>query len=362
MWEASAVAKAAIDTGVARVPIDIEAYRERLEARLGKSREVMRNVINKARRDPKRIVYPEGCNETILHACQIVIEECIAKPILLGDEEQIQAKIRDMGLHLDDVEICDYMKSPKSEPYAQKLHAKRGRKGMTLADARRAMRSANYFAAMMVSEGDADGMVAGVSQQYPDTLRPALQVISTRDDVERIAGVYLMVFKDRLLFLADTTVNIKPTAEALTEIALGAAEVARRFDVEPRVAIVTFSNFGSVRHEYAQNAARAVKMVRERDPDLIIDGEMQADTAVAPRVAKSYPFSVIQGDANVLVFSSLTAANVAYKLLQEVGGAEGIGPILVGMRRPVHVLQVGSHNEKDVVNMTAIAVLDAQGA
>ena len=360
MWESTAVAKAAIDTGVARAPIDIDQYRDRLEARLGKSREVMRAIINKARTKPMRIVYPEGANDTILHACQIVLSEGIATPVLLGERSKIEPIAERMGLDISNIEIHDHVNSPKFEGYAQKLYEKRGRKGMTLDDARSALRNPTYFAAMMVAEHDVDGMVAGVTQQYPDTLRPALQVITTRNGVKRIAGVYLMVFKDRLLFLADTTVNITPTAEELAEIAIEAAELARRFDVEPRVAMVTFSNFGSVKHELAIKTAQAVEIVRKRDPNLIIDGEMQADTAVAPRVAASYPFSRIQGDANVLVFSSLTAANVAYKLLQEVGGAEGIGPILVGLEHPVHVLQIGSHNEKDVVNMTAIAVLDAQ--
>jgi malate dehydrogenase (oxaloacetate-decarboxylating)(NADP+) len=360
LWEASAVAEAAMAEGVASVAVDIEKYREKLEARLGKSREVTRLFINKAKDNPKRIVYPEGENETILHACQIVLDEGIAEPILLGRKDVIEEKIKSMNLELEGATIVDPSIHDKRDNYVSALYEKRRRKGVTETDAKRLLQDNTYFGAMMVCEGEADGLIAGITQHYPETIRPALQVISTEEGVKRVAGVYALIFKNKSYFLADCTVNFDPSAEDIAETAIHAANVARSFGEEPVVAMLSFSNFGSTRHPESAKMADAVRILRERDPNLQVDGEMQADTAVSAEVAASYPFSTVAGNANVLVFSNLTAANVAYKLLQRIGGAEAIGPILVGTKKPVHVVQIGSDDESSVVTMTAIAVVDAQ--
>jgi malate dehydrogenase (oxaloacetate-decarboxylating)(NADP+) len=364
IWEATAVAKAAMDSGVARLKIDIEEYKEKLEARLGMSRKVMRKVINKAKKEPKRIVYPEGDHESILKATEIVLDEGLAKPILLGKREVIEQKIKELRLNLNQsVEIVDPLKSEKMPMYADMFYHLRQRKGVTREEAVQTMRRRNYFGAMMVHLGDADGLVSGLTNAYPETIRPALQIIGTRPDVQKVAGLYMMVFKDRVLFFADATVNINPTAEDLADIAMLCAKEVRRFDVEPRVAMLSFSNFGSTRHPLADKVRQAVEIVKRRNPDFIIDGEMQANTAVTPEIIDEvYPFSPLKGTggANVLIFPNLEAGNVAYKLLQTLSGVDAIGPILMGMRKPVHVLQIGDFNELDVVNMTAIAVVDAQ--
>jgi malate dehydrogenase (oxaloacetate-decarboxylating)(NADP+) len=341
LWEASAVAKAAIDSGVARINIDIEEYKEMLEARLGMSRKVMRVMINKAKKEPKRIVYPEGEHVPILKACEIVLDEGMAHPILLGNKDIIQENIEEMKLNLDKgVEIIDPLTSDKYEKYAETFYELRHRKGITYQDALRTMKLPTYFGSMMVHVGDADGLVEGLTKRYPETLRPALQIIGVRPDVKKVAGIYMMILKNGdIYFFADTTVNIDPSAEDLTEIALLCAKEVRRFDVEPRVAMVSFSNFGSTRHALSEKVREATEIL---------------DT--------NYPFSTLKDKnaANVLIFPDLETGNVAYKLLQRLGGAEAVGPILVGMRKPVQLLEVGSFNEIDVVNMTAIAVIDAQ--
>ncbi|RMG47474.1 MAG: phosphate acetyltransferase [Acidobacteria bacterium] len=360
IWEASAVAQAAMESGVAEQHIDIEEYKEQLERRLGKSREVMRLMINRAKRRPKRVVFPEGYSEKVLRASQIIVDEGIAQPILLGKRERIEQLIAEYDLHLNDVTIIHPTTSDKYESYVQELYRLRQRKGVTLAEARQLMRNPTVYGAMMVRLGDADALVAGVTQHYPDTLRPALQIIQTRDDVSRVAGLYMMLVKDKVYFFADTTVNIEPTAEELAEIAILSAEVARRFHIEPRVAMISFSNFGSAKHRFVDKVREATEIVKRRAPDLVVDGEMQADTAVVPELIEEvYPFSTLKGGANVLVFPDLQSANVAYKLVHRLGGAEAIGPILMGMRKPVHVLQHG-FEVKDIVNMAAIAVVDAQ--
>jgi malate dehydrogenase (oxaloacetate-decarboxylating)(NADP+) len=363
LWEAPAVAKAAMETGVARKPTDIDKYREELEARLGLSRKVMRVMINKAKAAPKRIVYPEGEFPAILKACEIILDEGIAHPILLGDPKRIQALIEEMRLNLHfGVDMINPVESPRFNAYAEELYKLRQRRGVTRRDAERLMRDANYFGPMMVHMKDADGLVSGLTHQYPETLRPALQIIKLRDGVSRVAGLYAMVFKDRLVFLADATVNIDPGAEELAEIALLAADEVRRFEVEPRLAMLSFSNFGSVNHPLSQKVRAALALVRQKAPDLMIDGEMQADTAVMPEIINEhYPFCSLKDGANVLIFPNLISGNVAYKLLQRLGGAEAIGPILMGLEKPVHLVQVGGTNEVDVVNMTAIAVVDAIG-
>lgn len=363
-WVAPAVAQAAIESGVARLHIDIDAYREALEARFGKSREVMRVMFNKARRAPKRIVYPEGDHPAILKACEIILDECIALPILLGDPKTIRAGIEALRLDiLPGVEIIDPVKSPKFERYVERFYSMRQRKGITRSDAQRLIRQNIYFGAMMVAENDADGLLAGLTRAYPDTIRPALQVIGMREGVSKVAGFYMLTLGDQVLFFGDTTVNIEPTAEELAEITLLCAREARRFDVEPRIALLSFSNFGSARHPASEKVRQAVEIVKMRDPQLIVDGEMQADTAVVPELLDEvYPFSALagKGPANVLIFPNLAAGNIAYKLMQRLCGAEAIGPILLGMRKPVHLLQIGDYDEIDVVNMTAIAVVDGQ--
>ncbi len=360
LWEAPAVAEAAMRTGVARIWIDIDEYREKLEARLGKRREVMRFMINKAKRDPKRVVFPEGEHDRILRASQILEDEKIAFPILLGDREIIEQRIGELGLDLRTATIIEPEKHPRFEEYVEELWHLRHRKGMTKVEARELLTLPRVMGPMMVHMGDADAVVAGLTMHYPDTVRPALQIIRMREGVHRVAGLYVLLWKDRVMFLADTTVNIEPTAEDLAEIAILSAETARRFDIEPKVAMLSFSNFGSTRHPLSEKVAQAVEIARQRDPNLIIDGEMQADTAVVPEIVdETYPFCRVKGGANVLIFPDLESGNIAYKLLMRLGGAEAIGPILMGMRKSVHVLQRGS-DVSEIVNMATIAVIDAQ--
>ncbi len=359
--EASAVAKAAMETGVARERIDLNEYRDQLERRLGRKQGVMRVMIHKAQQAPKRIVFPEGEETKILRASQILLDESIAKPILLGDEAVIRERISDMNLSLSGIEIVDPLKSVKLDQYAEALFRLRQRKGVTLNEAKRLIQNPNQFAAIMVHLGDADVVIGGLTQHYPETIRPALEVIPVRDGLRKVSGLYLMITqRGDVYFFADATVNIEPTSEDLAEIAVCAAETARRFNVEPRVALLSFSNFGSTRHPLADKVRRAVELVKEREPALIVDGEMQADTAVVPEILEAtYPFSPLQGGANVLIFPNLESGNIAYKLLSRLGAAEAIGPILMGLSKPVHVLQRGAE-VNDIVNVAAIAVVDAQ--
>jgi malate dehydrogenase (oxaloacetate-decarboxylating)(NADP+) len=360
IWEASAVARAAMETGVAQRKVDIEEYKEELARRLGKSQEVMRAVISKAQQAPKRIVFSEGEEERILRAAQILIDEGIATPVLIGNSARIREIAEGLNLRLAKAEIVDPDTFPRLEEYVKEVYQLRQRKGITLSEARTPLLDKNALAAMMVYMGDADGFIAGLNQHYPDTIRPALQLIGTRPGVHRVAGIYMLIVKRDIYFFADTTVNIEPTAEDLAEIAVCAADCARRFGVEPRVAMLSFSNFGSTRHPLAEKVKRATDLVRKLQPGLMVDGEMQADTAVCPEIInETYPFSTLRGGANVLVFPDLEAANCAYKLMERIGGAEAIGPILVGMARPVHVLQRGCE-VNEIVNMSAIAVVDAQ--
>ena len=362
LWEAPAVAQAAMETGVAQKPIDIDKYREELEGRLGLSRKVMRTMINKAKKEPKRIVYPEGEYPAILKACEIILDEGIAHPILLGDAKLIHGRIEEMRLNLrGGVEIINPQSSPQLADYIEEFYKMRQRRGVTRRDAARLMVDPNYFGPMMVHMEDANGLVSGLTHQYPETIRPALQIIKLRKGVSRVAGLYAMVFKEQVVFLADATVNIDPSAEELADITLLVAEEVRRFDIQPRIAMLSFSNFGSVQHPLSQKVRDAVALVHQKAPELMVDGEMQADTAVMPEILNEfYPFSTLKDGANVLIFPNLISGNVAYKLLQRLGGAEAIGPILVGTQKPVHLLQVGGFNEVDVINMTAIAVVDAQ--
>ncbi len=359
-WVAPAVAQAAMASGVARTQIDLDEYRRQLEARLGRSREVMSTIITRAKQKPKRIVFPEGHEEKILKASQILIEEGIARPILLGRPEVIAERKRELHLELKDVPVILPREAPARERYAQELYRLRSRRGVTHTEAFTLMGNPTAFGAMMVNLGDADAMVAGLTQHYSDTIRPALQIIRVRPDTNKVAGVYMMIFKNDVKFFADTTVNIEPSAEDLAEIAIEAAQVARRFNIEPRVAMLSFSNFGSTHHPLAEKVRRATELVRERVPALVVDGEMQADTAVVEEILnETYPFNTLKAAANVLVFPSLDAGNIAYKLMQRLGGAEAIGPILTRLRKPVHVLQRGAEVD-EIVNMAAIAAVDAQ--
>ncbi len=361
VWEASAVARAAMESGVAQAPVDIAAYRDQLEKRLGKAREIMRMIIHKAQAAAKRVVFPEGDNERILRACHLLVEEKIAKPILLGNEQVIRAKAAEVGADLEGTTIVDVERSASRETYAREFHTLRQRRGITLSEARELISNRTLFGSLMVHMGDADALVSGVTQHYPDTIRPALQVIKVREGIHKVSGLYGIISrKGEFIFLADCSVNIEPTAEDLAEIALCAAAAARRFNVEPRVAMLSFSNFGSTKHPACEKMRRATEIVKQRDPSLVVDGEMMADTALSPEILqRDYPFSSLKDSANVLIFPDLASANIAYKLLMKVGSAEAIGPILMGMSKPVYVLQRGAEVE-DIVHMTAIAVVDAQ--
>ena len=359
-WVSPAVAQAAMDSGVARIEIDMDEYRHQLASRLGRSREVMGGVIARAKKQTKRIVFPEGEEDKILRASQVLIDENIARPILLGRSDIIEARIKELDMELSGVSVVSPRAAPQFERYVDELYKLRNRRGVTLSEARVLMADHNVFGSMMVNMGDADAMVAGLTQHYSSTIRPALQIIRTRPGTHKVAGVYMMIFKNDVKFFADTTVNIEPTAEDLAEIAIEAAEVARRFNVEPRVAMLSFSNFGSTHHPLTEKVRLATELVRKRAPALIVDGEMQADTAVVEEIlTETYPFSTLKSPANVLVFPTLDAGNIAYKLMQRLGGAEAIGPILTRLRKPVHVLQRGAEVD-EIINMAAIAAVEAQ--
>jgi malate dehydrogenase (oxaloacetate-decarboxylating)(NADP+) len=360
LWVAPAVAWAAVASGVAKEFIELEEYRERLEARLGRARGVMRGIINRAVRDPKRVVFPDGEEPKIIRAAQILVEEGIAQPILLGDRETIEAHATRTGISLEDIVIEDPATSSRREQYALQLWRLRQRKGLSHGEAHQLLYNGNYFGSMMVASGDADALLSGVNSHYPETIRPALQVIGAHPKAGLVSGMYMLVFEKHIVFCADTTVNIDPTAEQLAQIGYAASRIVRTFGITPRLAMLSFSNFGSVRHPDAEKVARAVQILRQRDRTLVVDGEMQADTALDAEILReSYPFSALEEPANVLIFPNLSAGNIAYKLLNHLGGATAIGPILVGMRRPVHVLEKGA-DIQEIVNMAAVAVVDAQ--
>lgn len=361
LWEAPAVAKAAMETGVARKPIaDLDAYRDSLESRFGRSKQIMRVFIHEAQKEPKRIVFPEGNEEKILRACQIILDEEIAHPVLLGDRAVIEEKTKMLDLDLQGAEIVDPAIAAKFDTYVSKFYDLRNRKGITRTDAREQLRRTIPFGMMMVNEGDADGLVAGLTENYPGTIRPALQIIRPLSGISTIAGMYMLIFKNDVLFIADATVNFDPTAEQLADIAILVAEKVRSYDVEPRVAMLSFSNFGSTPHPSSKKMAHATELVKKRMPGLMIDGEMMADTAVSQEILDAlYPFSSLKHPANVLICPNLESSNVAYKLLGKLGGAEQVGPILVGMRKPVYLVIPGNE-VADIVNVTAMAVRDAQ--
>jgi len=371
LWVAPAVAKAASDTGVARFPIkDINAYKESLEALMGNRYVVMRTLRNTLKRAAEtkkylpKIVFAEGENETILKAAQIVMEEKIAVPILLGDPAVIRANIKRLKLeHLENVQIDDPIGSPKASEFAKILLQKRQRKGMTPVRSQRVMRNRNYFGPMMVETGEADGILNGLTQSYPDTIRPMLHTIGTKPGL-KVAGIYMMIFKSRIMFFSDTTVNVGLTSEQVASIAIETANMAQQYlQTAPRVAMLSYSNFGSAPTPSSMMMKDAVAIAKRKRPDLIIDGEMQVEPAVDEKIAgEFFPFSQIQGDANVLIFPNLSSANIAYKLLMKLGGAEAIGPILVGMNKPVNVIPTGA-DVQDVVNIatfTSIAIQNAR--
>jgi malate dehydrogenase (oxaloacetate-decarboxylating)(NADP+) len=360
LWVAPAVAWAAVASGVAKEMIDLENYREQLEERLGRARGIMRGIINRAVRDPKRVVLPEGEDPKIIRAARMIVDEGIAFPILLGQREVVQRVAEEIHVSLRDLVIEDPAKSDKRDKYADYLWKRRQRKGLSHGEAHQLLFNGNYFGSVMVACGDADALLSGVGMHYPETIRPALQVIGPHPKAEIVSGLYMLVFEKHVIFCGDTTVNIDPTAEQLAQIAYSAGRIVRTFGITPKIAMLSFSNFGSVRHPEAEKVAKAVAILRKRDPALIVDGEMQADTAMDENILRSgYPFSVLKERANVLIFPNLSAGNIAYKLLHHLGGATKIGPFLVGMNLPVHVLEQGA-DVQDIVNMAAVAVMDAQ--
>lgn len=359
LWEAPAVAQAAMETGVARKHIDIEAYREELAARQGKGQQVRHFFMNRAKslKTKKRVVFAEGEEDKILRAAAQIKEEGIGVPILIGRPEVIREKIQRLGLAFDP-QIVDPRSFERMDEYARAYYELRQRKGVTLSLAYKRLSDPNVLGPMMVKMGDADAFVSGLTYEYPEVIRPALQIHHTREGVQRAAGVYIMIVEERVYLFTDATVNIEPTAEDLAEIAILAADFAKQLELEPRVALLSFSNFGSTPHPLSEKVRRAVEIIRQKRPDLTVDGEMQADTAVVPEIIEQrYPFSRVK-DANVLVFPDLESANIAYKLLARLGKAEAIGPILLGMGAPVHVLQTGDE-VRDIVNIAAVAVMDA---
>ncbi|HEX8726313.1 MAG TPA: NADP-dependent malic enzyme [Gemmatimonadaceae bacterium] len=360
LWVAPAVAWAAVASGVAREFVEVEIYREQLEARLGRARGFMRGLINRAIQQPKRVVFPEGEEPKIIRAASILVDDGIAQPVLLGNRSVIEQTAAHMNVSLDDVVIEDPATSANREEYALFLWERRQRKGLSLDEARRELFNGNYFGSCMVARGDADALVSGVNLHYPETIRPALQVIGAHPKAGIVSGMYMLVFAKHVVFCADTTVNFDPTAEQLAQIGYAASRITRTMGVTPRIAMLSFSNFGSVRNAETEKMARAAQLLRERDPSLMVDGDMQADTALDMDIMRrDYPFSALTESANVLIFPNLGAGNIAYKLLIHLGGATAIGPILVGMRRPVHVLERGA-DVQDIVNMAAVAVVDAQ--
>ncbi len=360
LWVAPAVAWAAVGSGVAGRVIDVDEYRAQLDARLGRAREVMRGLSTRAQQEARRIVFPEGEDPRILKAARILADEGIAEPILLGDPDAIRRQADDAGVTLEEIQLANPTTSPQRETFAQELWGRRRRKGITLREARLLVLDPLYHALLMLRAGQADAVVAGVEMNYPDAIRPALEVIGVDEGRGHASGIYMLVFAQQTFFFADCTVNIDPDAETLAEIASATAEFVGRLEIEPRVAMLSFSNFGSVRHPQAEKVQRAVTLLHEREPALQADGEMQADTAVVERILTGrYPFARLRSPANVLIFPNLDAANISYKLLDRIGGAQAIGPILVGMAQPVHVLQRGS-DVNDIVNMAVIAAVDAQ--
>ena len=361
LWEAPAVAEAAMETGVARKKIDIDEYREQLAFRQGKGERIRYFFQNKARSSggKKRVVFAEGEEQKIIRAAYQIQDEGIATPVLIGRKALVEKQLQTLGIDYAP-EVVDPTNYEKRDEYAKGYYELRQRKGVMFNDARKKVRDPNILGAMMVKMGDADAFISGLTYDYPEVIRPALQVHHTVDGAARAAGVYIMIVDDKVFLFTDATVNINPTAEDLAEIACLAADYAVKLEIDPRVAFLSFSNFGSTPHKHSEKVRRAVELVKERRPDLPVDGEMQADTAVSQEIMEErYPFSMVK-DANVLVFPSLESANIAYKLLAHLGNAKAIGPILLGMGAPVHVLQTGD-DVNAIVQIASVAVMDAMG-
>jgi malate dehydrogenase (oxaloacetate-decarboxylating)(NADP+) len=360
---APAVAKAAMDSGVARLKItNWEAYEEELSKRLGLDNKLIRVITNKAKQNPQRIVFAEADTYKILKSAQIVRDEGIAKPILLGNKEKIMRLIEEHNLDLGDIPIIDpRAESSNLDTFGELFFRKRARNGFNYHEARKIMRERNYYGAMMVETGQADALISGLTRKYADILRPAIYIIGTQEEVTHVAGMYIMITKRGPIFFADTTINVNPTTEELVEIALLTAKAVQQFNMKPRIAMVSFSNFGSSKDPQAKKVKDAVKILHDKFPGLIVDGEMQANFAFNTQMLKdNFPFSELAKEgANTLIFPNLDSGNIAYKLIQEMGGAEAIGPVLLGMKKPVHILQLGS-SVREIVNMVTIAVVDAQ--
>ena len=359
-YVAPAVAKAAIETGVAKITeMNWQKYEEQLKERLGLSKELIRVMIHKAQKRPVKVVYPEGEEEKIIRAAHLVNNDHMAYPILLGNEKVIKSEIDRLGFEQNEFQILDPESSEKLSQFAEAFYKKRSRKGATLKDTNNLMKKPNYFGSMMVELGEADALISGLTTNYPTTIRPALQCIGMKAGLKVVSGLYIVFAKQDVYFFADTTVNINPNAEQLAQIAITAADTAREFDVLPKIAMLSFSNFGSSPYPESLKVKQATELVKQLRPDLIIDGEMQADTAVIPEIIeKDYPFSSMKGRANVLIFPDLNSGNIAYKLMARIGQASVVGPILMGMKKPIHVLQRGATVD-DIINMTAIAVAEA---
>ena len=362
LWEAPAVARAAIETKVARRPLDLEEYKQSLERIYGRTHMVMRKYREQARRQPKRVVFPESEDEKILQACQILIDERIAKPVLLGDEEMLCRRIKELDLDLiGRIEIVNHLRSSKFEQYALEYSRLRQRRGVTFREASYRLHSRKYFSLMMLRHGDMDAVVLGMNTHYAESVRPALEIVGLREGVKRAAGMYMLVLKNDIVFFADCTVNVNPTAEEVAEIAIVTADEVRELGVEPRVAMISYSNFGSNKEESAVKMAKATEMVQRRRPDLEVDGEMQFNTATNFTLTKDlYPFCKLTKPANVFIFPNLDAGNACYKAMAELGGAESVGPILMGLNKPVGVLQRADTVDA-VVRLASIATVEAQG-
>jgi malate dehydrogenase (oxaloacetate-decarboxylating)(NADP+) len=356
---ATAVASAADAEKIAAAPVDVERYREQLVTRLGAGREVMRGLLLQARRHSPRIVFPEGAADVVLRACTITVDEGLGRPVLLGSRSRIGLAAQRLGLELHGVEVVDPEVDPRWESYAEAYFRRRGRHGVTPEMARKRAQEPRYFGALMLDRGDADLMVSGASAPYAESIRPVLEVIGPATGVRRIASQYILLRPGEVTFLADCAVNIEPDAEGLAEIALLSAGMARAVGVEPRVAMLSFSNFGSVEHPLTRKVRRAVELVRERAPELVIDGEMQPLAALDGEMRRRYfPFSELGGDANVLIFPDLQSGNLALHLLTTLGERLVVGPVLLGARRPVHLLQYGS-SVREIVDLAAVATVYA---
>jgi malate dehydrogenase (oxaloacetate-decarboxylating)(NADP+) len=358
-YVAPAVAEAAVRSGVARERLEISEYRDHLYRTISPARRVLWHITAEAKSEPKRLVYPESTDENILRAAHRIVDAGIAQPILLGEESAIRQRAETLGIDLTGCQFIDPRTCERLDAYAEHYWKKRQRRGVTLVSAERLMRrSRTAFGLMMVEMGDADGFVAGSRQDYPETIRPALQIIGVRKDVKRAAGMYMVITKGGVKFLADTTINIQPDAETLAETAMLAAERVRQLGIEPRIAMLSFSNFGDARHPESEKVALATKLVKQRRPDLMIDGEMQANVALNERERAPYPFSALKGEANVLIFPNLDAGNAAYKLLGAQAGVDVIGPMVLGIAKPVAVLQQ-SATVDSIVHMSAITASNA---